>query len=330
VTREVVLAARPEGEPRVGDFELREVPDPLPGEGEVLVRNVFVSVDPYMRGRMTGVRTYVDPYELGAAIDGAAVGRVVESRHGGFEPGDWVLSTLGWRELGTVDAAHLRRLDPAVAPPTTALGVLGMPGLTAWVGLVDIACIEPGEVVYVSGAAGAVGSAAVQIAKLKGCRVVGSAGSAEKVAWLRELGVEAFDYRETPPREALRGGIDVYFDNVGGAQLEAAIGALRPSGRVAACGAISGYNDTAPSPGPRNLALVVSKRLRVRGFIVLDHLDRFAAFVDEVGPWVRDGRVRYRETIVDGLENLPSAFAGLFRGDNVGKMLVRVGPDDPA
>jgi NADPH-dependent curcumin reductase CurA len=188
--------------------------------------------------------------------------------------------------------------------------------------------VEAGETIYVSGAAGAVGSAAAQIARLKGLRVIGSAGSAEKVGWLRSLGVEAFDYRETPARDGLADGIDVYFDNVGGRQLEAALGALRDFGRVIACGSIATYNAEQPEPGPRNLSFVVTKRLRVQGFIVIDHGDRYPAFLAEVGPWVRDGAIAYRETIVDGLENTPAAFAGLFRGENVGKMLVRIGPDD--
>jgi len=281
-----------------------------------------------MRSRMSGIRTYVGPYEVGEPIDGGAVGRVVATNDAGLAEGDWVLSGLGWREGGIAVAKHLRKLDPAVAPPSTALGVLGMPGLTAWVGLVDVGGVQAGDVVYVSGAAGAVGSTAAQIAKLKGLRVIGSAGSPGKVDWLRSLGIEAFDYRETAAKDALADGIDVYFDNVGGAQLEAALFALRPFGRVVACGAISRYNDERPEPGPRNLGLVVTKRLRIQGFIVIDHGDRYPAFFAEVAPWVSDGKIVYRETIVDGLERLPSAFAGLFRGDNVGKMLVRVGPDD--
>ena len=327
MTREVVLVARPQGAPRESDFAVREVEEREPGEGEVLVRNVFVSVDPYMRSRMSGIRTYVGPYELGDPIDGGAVGRVVASNDDRFAEGDWVLSGLGWCEQGVSDARRLRKVDPEIAPPSTALGVLGMPGLTAWVGLVDIGAVKEGDVMYVSGAAGAVGSAAAQIGKLKGLRVIGSAGSPEKVEWLRSLGIDAFDYHETAAKEALADGIDVYFDNVGGAQLEAALHALRPFGRVVACGSISRYNDERPEPGPRNLALIVTKRLRVQGFIVMDHGDRYPAFLAEVAPWVRDGKVAYRETIVEGLERLPSAFAGLFRGDNVGKMLVRVGPD---
>jgi len=328
VTREIVLAARPQGVPKESDFAVRDVDDAEPAEGQVLVRNVFVSVDPYMRGRMSGIRTYVDPYDVGSPIDGGAVGRVVESRHAGFAAGDWVLSRLGWREHGVAEGDHVRKLDPAAAPPSTALGVLGMPGLTAWVGLVDIGRVEAGETIYVSGAAGAVGSIAAQIAKQKGLRVIGSAGTDEKVEWLTSLGVEAFDYRSTRVRDALKDGIDVCFDNVGGEQLEAAISALRPFGRVVACGAIARYNDERAEPGPRNMSLVVTNRLRIEGFIVVDHMQRFPTFIAEVGPWVRDGTVQYRETIVEGLERVPAAFAGLFEGANIGKMLVRVGPDD--
>jgi NADPH-dependent curcumin reductase CurA len=326
VSREVVLAARPAGVPRESDFELRQADEQEPAEGEVAVRNVFVSVDPYMRSRMTGVRTYVGPCEVGDVVDGAAVGRVVASRHPGFAEGDWVLSRLGWREHGIADGDRLRKLDPAIAPPSTALGVLGVPGLTAWVGLVDVGRVQEGETLWVSGAAGAVGSVAAQIGRLKGLRVIGSVGSREKVEWLESLGIEAYDYNVTAAKDALADGIDVYFDNVGDKHLESALFALRDFGRVIACGAISRYNDEGPQPGPRNLGLIVTKRLRVEGFIVTDHMDRYRAFLEEVGPWVRDGKLVYRETIVDGIDNIPSAFAGLFRGDNIGKMLVRVGP----
>jgi NADPH-dependent curcumin reductase CurA len=323
--REVVLARHPQGAPQESDFEIRDVPGRAPGDGEVSVRNAFVSVDPYMRGRMSGVRTYVDPYVLGEPVAGGAVGRVVESRYPALAEGDWVLSMLGWREQGVARGDTLHKLDPSLAPPSTALGVLGMPGLTAWFGLVEIGDVKEGETIYLSGAAGAVGSTAAQIAKLKGLRVVGSAGSAEKVEWLRSLGIEAFDYRKTPAKEALADGIDVYFDNVGGEQLEAALTALRPYGRVIACGAISRYNDERPAPGPRNLGFVVTKRLRIQGYIIADHWDRFPAFLAEAGPWVAAGQIAYRETILDGIENAPVAFGGLFSGENTGKMLVRVG-----
>jgi NADPH-dependent curcumin reductase CurA len=330
VTREVILAARPQGAPQEADFELRHADEVEPGDGEVLVRNVFVSVDPYMRGRMTGIRTYVAPFEVGAPIEGGAVGRVVASKYDGLSEGDWVASMLGWREVGVVEGSALRKLDPALAHPSTALGVLGMTGFTAWVGLVEIADVKEGETIFVSGAAGAVGSTAVQIAKLKGLEVIGSAGSDEKVEWLRALGVQAFNYRETPAKEALADGIDVYFDNVGGEQLEAALSAMRPFGRIAACGAISRYNDQQPEPGPRNLGFVVSKRLRLQGFIVTDHTARFGDFLRDVAPWFAEGKIEHRETVLDGIENVPAAFAGLFHGHNTGKMLVRVGPDDTA
>jgi NADPH-dependent curcumin reductase CurA len=324
VSREIVLAGRPAGVPRASDFEVREAAPVELDERDVRVRNVYVSVDPYMRSRMSGARTYIGPYELGDVIDGGAVGQVVESRHDGFAPGDWVLSQLGWREEGVAAGDHVRKLDPALAPPSAALGVLGMPGLTAWVGLNVIGEVREGQAIYVSGAAGAVGSIAAQLARLGGLRVIGSAGTPEKVEWLRSLGIEAFDYRETKARDALADGIDVYFDNVGGVQLEAALGALRPFGRVIGCGQIDRYNDEQPHPGPRNMALIVTKRLRLEGFIVLDHLRRYPEFLAEIAPLVADGRVVHRETVVEGFESLPDAFAGLFRGDNVGKMLVRL------
>jgi NADPH-dependent curcumin reductase CurA len=314
--------------PVESDFELREIEHAALADGEALVRNVFVSVDPYMRGRMTGVDTYVPGFAVGSSVDGGAVGRVVESRDPLLAEGDWVVSQLGWCEHGVVAAKRLRKIDPDVAHPSTALGILGMPGFTAWVGLEVIGQVKEGETIFVSGAAGAVGSAAAQIARLKGLRVIGSAGSSEKVEWLRSLGIEAFNYHETPAKEALADGIDVYFDNVGGDQLVAALTALRVYGRVIACGAISRYNDERAEPGPRNLFLMVTKRLRLQGFIVFDHYDRFGDFAAEVGPWFASGEIIHRETILDGLENVPAAFAGLFRGENIGKMLVRVGPDD--
>ena len=326
-TREVHHAARPRGVPQLTDFRVVDVDLPDPADGEVLIENAFVSVDPYMRGRMNDTKSYVPPFQIGEPLTGGAVGQVISSRNDQWPEGTWVVHNLGWRELALSDGAGLLPFDPSLAPVSTALGVLGMPGLTAYVGLLDVGRPKEGETVFVSGAAGAVGSAVGQIAKLKGCRVIGSAGSAEKIAWLRELGFdEVFDYRETSAREALRDGIDVYFDNVGGETLEAALSALRPRGRVVACGAISQYNATELPPGPRNLFLVVTKRLRIEGFIVSDHFDRLPAFLADAGPWVRDGSLRYRETIVEGIENAPAAFIGLLAGENVGKMLVRVGP----
>jgi hypothetical protein len=331
VSREVRLVARPMGFPNEDLFEVVETPIPEPAAGQLLVRNAYFSVDPYMRPRMNDVRSYVAPYTLGEAMTGGAVGRVAVSRNAAFAEGEWVLHSLGWREWALSDGSGMRRVDPSVAPVSTALGVLGMPGFTAWYGLFELGAPKEGETVFVSGAAGAVGSAAGQMARIAGCRVIGSAGSQEKLAWLRELGFDAvYSYRETRPREALAelapDGIDVYFDNVGGDQLEAAIGALRLYGRVVACGSISRYNDVEPNPGPRNMFLVVTKRLRLQGFIISDHFDRFGEFYPCAREWVGDGRLRYRETVVEGIENAPRAFLGLLRGENVGKMLVKVGP----
>ena len=333
ISREIRLVARPRGFPEEELFEVAETAIPDPAEGQVLIRNAFFSVDPYMRPRMNDVRSYVAPFTLGEAMTGGAVGRVVASRDERYAEGDWVLHYLGWREWALTDGAAVRRLDPEAAPVSTALGVLGMPGFTAWYGLFVLGRPQKGDTVLVSGAAGAVGSAAGQMAAIAGCRVVGSAGSVEKLAWLRDLGFDGvFNYREQSAREALAElapeGIDIYFDNVGGDHLEAAIGALRTYGRVVACGSISRYNDAEPSPGPRNMFLVVTKRLRIEGFIIRDHYDRFGEFVAEASEWVRDGRLRYRETVVDGIENAPKAFLGLLRGENIGKMLVKVGPDD--
>ena len=330
-SREIRLAARPSGEPAPSDFELASVDVGDPAPGEVVVRNLVMSVDPYMRGRMNDVPSYVPPFGLGEAMTGAAVGEVVASAQDGLAEGDVVVHDLGWRELAVLPARRAHRVDVSLAPPSAYLGVLGMPGLTAYVGLLDIAALREGDVVFVSGAAGAVGSLAGQLAKLRGHVVVGSAGSPEKVAMLRdELGFDAaFDYHDGPVRPLLRAaapdGIDVYFDNVGGEHLEAAISALRLRGRVALCGAVSVYNATEPPPGPRNLSQAVGKRLTLRGFIIFDHEDRRAAFVEEVAPLLRDGRITARETVVDGgIEAAPQAFIDLLRGANTGKMLVRL------
>ena len=332
IAREVRLVARPQGFPGEDLFELAETPIPDPAEGQLLVRNAYFSVDPYMRPRMNDVRSYVAPFTLGEAMTGGAVGRVAASRHPQFEEGDWVLHGLGWREWALSDGSGVRKVDLAGAPISTSLGVLGMPGFTAYYGLFELGRPEPGEAVFVSGAAGAVGSAAGQMAKIAGCRVLGCAGSPEKVAWLRELGFDhAFDYREQTLRDAVEtaapDGIDIYFDNVGGDQLEAAIGALRTRGRIVACGSISRYNDVEAAPGPRNMFMVVTKRLRIQGYIISDHYDGFGDFLARAQEWVREGRLHYRETVVDGIENAPKAFLGLLRGENVGKMLVKVGPD---
>jgi NADPH-dependent curcumin reductase CurA len=314
------------------DFALVEREVPNPDQGQVLVRNHFISVDPYMRGRMNDVQSYAPPYAVGEAMAGGAVGTVIISNSPQLTLGDIVVHMHGWREYALGDAGRFRRVVAAAGVPLSAyLGVLGMPGLTAYVGLLDIAAMRPGETVFVSGAAGAVGSTVGQIARLRGAaRVIGSAGSEDKVAFLtKELGFSAaFNYKAGPIRGLLReaapDGVDVYFDNVGGHHLEAAIGALRPFGRVALCGAVSQYNATEPPPGPRNLALAIGKRMTVRGFLVSDHSDRMPAFAEELGGWVSAGKLRYRETVVEGIENAPAAFIGMLRGENTGKMVVRL------
>ncbi|PWU46189.1 NADP-dependent oxidoreductase [Micromonospora sp. S4605] len=328
--REIHLASRPQGWPTAENFRLVETDVPKPGPGQLLVRNRYMSVDPYMRGRMNDVKSYVPPFPLDAPLDGGAVGEVVASEAEGFAPGDWVLHGLGWREYALVDAGSARIVDPDLAPVTSYLHVLGMTGLTAYAGLLEVAGMKPGETVFVSAAAGAVGSLVGQIAKLKGAsRVIGSAGSAAKVERLRALGFDAaFDYHDGPVRQSLKvaapEGIDVYFDNVGGDHLEAAISALRLHGRAAICGMIAQYNDTEPPAAPRNLALVIGKRLTLRGFLVGDHGALRGQFVREMSGWLRDGSIGYDETVVDGIEHAPEAFLGLLRGENLGKMLVRV------
>ncbi|MGN9775669.1 NADP-dependent oxidoreductase [Micromonospora sp. H33] len=328
--REIHLASRPEGWPTEDTFRLVTTDVPTPGPGQLVVRNTYLSVDPYMRGRMNDVKSYVAPFALDAPLDGGAVGEVVASEADGFAPGDTVLHGLGWREYALLDAKAARKVDPDLAPVTAYLGVLGMTGLTAYAGLLDVAAMKPGETVFVSGAAGAVGSMVGQIAKLKGAaRVVGSAGSPAKVDRLKALGFDAaFDYHDGPVREQLRAaapdGIDVYFDNVGGEHLEAAIGAMRLHGRAAICGMIAQYNATEPPAAPRNLALLIGKRLTLRGFLVGDHGHLREQFVREVAGWLRDGKLAYDETVVDGIENAPAAFLGLLRGENLGKMLVRL------
>jgi len=330
-SREVHLAARPQGEPRPSDFALVEVDVREPGAGEVVVRNLVMSVDPYMRGRMNDVKSYVPPFQIDAPLDGGAVGEVVTSEDPSLAPGDVVLHGLGWREFAVGPAKGFRKVDTSAATPSAYLGVLGMPGLTAYAGLFAVARMLPGETVFVSGAAGAVGSLVGQLAKLRGGTVVGSAGSAAKVAWLTdELGFDrAFNYHDGAVAASLASaapqGIDVYFDNVGGEHLEAAIGALKVHGRAVICGMISVYNSATPSPAPRNLALVIGKRLRLEGMLVSDHADLQGEFVREVAPALADGRVQARETFVDGIENAASAFIGLLRGDNTGKMIVRLG-----
>jgi NADPH-dependent curcumin reductase CurA len=331
VPREIILASRPDGWPTVANFALVEVPHQDLADGQVRVRNLFMSVDPYMRGRMNDVKSYVPPFEVGRPLEGGAVGEVVESRSPDLAVGDLVLHMLGWRDEAVLDARHARKVAKIEGlSPSAYLGVLGMPALTAYVGLLDIAAFQPGDSVFVSGAAGAVGSVAGQIAKLKGAsRVIGSAGSDDKVRWLTEIGFDvAFNYKTAPVLDQLRnaapGGIDVYFDNVGEDHLDAALWVLNTHGRVAMCGAIARYNDTELTPGPSAIAMVITKRLTLRGFIITDHQDRLPAMIAEVGGWLREGKLLHAETVVDGLEHAPDAFINLLRGTNTGKMIVRL------
>jgi NADPH-dependent curcumin reductase CurA len=334
-TREWHLAARPHGEPAPEDFRLVEVPVPDPTEGQVVVRMTAMSVDPYMRGRMRSTPSYAPSWEVGEVMRGGAVGRVVASRAADLPEGALVLTDAAWREVAVVDAAAVTRLPSLTdVPPSWFLGVLGMPGLTAYTGLFRIAGLTAGEDLYVSAAAGAVGSLVGQFARLRGAgRVVGSAGSPAKVAWLTgDLGfTAAFDHHDGPVvlslTEAAPDGVDVFFDNVGGAHLEAALHVLRVHGRAALCGSISGYNAVEPPPGPRNLGLMVGKRLTLRGFLVGDHADLREEFTDTVSGWLRSGELVVRETVYEGIENAVPAFLDLLRGANTGKMVVRLAPD---
>lgn len=330
--REYQLLRRPVGMPAESDFATVARTLPSVGPGQVRVRNLFLSVDPYMRGRMSDAKSYAAPYELNAPMAGGAVGRIEESSHPGLAVGAVVLSMNGWREGFVSDGKDLQPLDVSAAPPQAFLGTLGMPGLTAYAGLFDVGGLNDGETVLVSGAAGAVGMVVCQIAKAKGCRVIGTVGADAKGAWLREqAGVDvAINYKTTPSlRKAIAAaapdGVDLTFENVGGEHLEAALASAKTFGRVAICGLISQYNVTDAGPGIRNMRDVLTKRLTVRGFIVTDHAKRQPDFIREMIGWIKAGKMKWTETIVDGFERMPSAFLGLFSGQNLGKMVVRVG-----
>jgi NADPH-dependent curcumin reductase CurA len=322
------LKSRPTGMPTMDNFELKEVELPPLSEGQVRVRNRWLSVDPYMRGRMNDVKSYTPPFEVGAPLEGGAIGEVVESRADGFKAGDLVQHMSGWRDEAVLDQRAANKLPPLNAPHEQFLGVLGVTGITAYFGLLDAAHAKAGDIVFVSAAAGAVGSVVVQVAKAKGMKVIASAGGQEKCDWVRSLGAdEVIDYKAGSILKGLAAaapeGIDVYFDNVGGDHLDAALAVARNNARFAICGMIEGYNDPTPASF-RFIARIIAARINIKGFLVLDYYTRLAEFYGEMAPWVASGAVKSRETIVDGLEQTPDAFLGLFRGDNIGKMLVRL------
>jgi len=315
------------------NFAAVETDMPTPGDGELLIRNIYLSLDPYMRPRMNDQKSYVAPFAVGEVLSGGTVGEVVASRQADFAVGDIVIGMLGWERFSLSDGAGLMKAPFTDVALSHYLGVLGMPGLTAYVGLMKIGRPKAGETVFVSAASGAVGSVVGQIARIEGCFVAGSAGSDAKVACLLEtLGFDAgFNYKTQDIGAGLRracpDGIDIDFENVGGAMLEQVIAQMNDFGRIVFCGAISAYNQDRPEPGPRNLFQMIAKRVRMEGFVVLDHYGEFPTYVAKARGWLADGRLKALETIVDGLENAPSALIGLFKGENLGKMIVRVGPD---
>jgi NADPH-dependent curcumin reductase CurA len=334
MNRQVLLARRPDGAPVAEDFRIADAPIPEPSDGQVVVRGIYLSLDPYMRGRISDARSYAKPVELGAVIEGRVVGQVTRSRDPAWREGDYVFGGYGWQLYSAVPAGDLRRLDPAAAPISTALGVLGMPGLTAYVGLAEIGRPQSGETVVVSAASGAVGAVAGQLARRAGARVVGIAGGGDKCRYVNdELGFDAcLDHRSPDLGAALDAacpkGIDVYFENVGGAVQAAVFPRLNDFGRMVMCGMVSEYNDPTPRPGP-NLMSVVRKRLKIQGFIVGDHRQHAAEFQALAAPLVKSGQLKYREDIVEGLDNAPAAFIGLLQGKNFGKLLIRLA-DDPS
>jgi NADPH-dependent curcumin reductase CurA len=331
--RQVLLKRRPTGAPTNADFEIVDAPIADPAEGEVLVCGIYLSLDPYMRGRISGARSYAKPVDIGAVIEGRVVGQVARSRDPAFREDDFVLGGYGWQLYSAVPAKSLVKLDPAEAPLSTALGALGMPGLTAYVGLTDIGRPQRGETVVVSAASGAVGAVVGQLAKHAGAYVVGIAGGADKCRFVeKELGVDAcIDRRSDDLGAALDhacpNGIDVYWENVGGAVQQAVFPRLNDFARMVLCGMVAEYNDVEPRPGP-NLMAAVRKRIKIQGFIVSDQWQRFAEYRAMAAPLVRDGKLRYREDIVEGLDRAPEAFIGLLQGRNFGKLLVKLG-DDP-
>ena len=331
VNRKFTLAARPVGYPKPSDFELVTEQIPTPDDGEVLVRTNYLSVDPYMRGRMNDRASYAPNVQIGEAMVGSVVGEVVASKNPDFQVGDIATGGLGWQEYGVSDGDNLRKVDPTLAPISTALGILGMPGLTAYFGLLEICDPQPGETVFVSAAAGAVGSLVGQIAKIKGCRAVGSAGSDEKVDYVvDELGFDAaFNYKTVKNygaklAEQCPEGIDAYFDNVGGAITDAVFPLINVKARVSICGQISQYNLENPEQGPRFLWHLIVKRAKIEGFLVFEFADKHDDGLRQMAEWIQAGKLKYREEITEGFENAPAAFIGMLKGSNIGKQLVKV------
>jgi NADPH-dependent curcumin reductase len=334
--KRIVLASRPIGEPKPSDFRIEEYPVPAPGNGQVLLRTIWLSLDPYMRGRMSDAASYAAPVQIGGVMEGGTVSEVVVSNSAAFKKGDIVLSRAGWQTHALSDGQGLSKIDPELAPISTAVGVLGMPGMTAYFGLLEIGKPQPGEAVVVAAASGAVGSAVGQIAKIKGTRVIGIAGGKEKCDYVKkELGFDdCLDHRDANLAAKLKNacpkGIDVYFENVGGAVFEAVFPFLNTFARVPVCGLIAHYNDTEANPPKWASSLmraILTKRLTFRGFIVTDFAARHGDFLRDMSQWVREGKVKYKEFVTEGLDSAPDAFMGLLKGANFGKQLVRVGPD---
>ncbi|WP_207060786.1 NADP-dependent oxidoreductase [Motiliproteus sp. SC1-56] len=328
---EIHLKRRPVGLPAKEDFSLVSNPIESLKDDEVLVKNLWMSVDPYMRGRMVDRESYVPPFALDAVLEGGAIGEVVESNNPAFGVGSKVASMNGWRQYFTTTGKDLQLLPETGIAEQAYLGVLGMPGMTAYTGLMKIAGLQPGDNVFVSAASGAVGAIVCQIAKLNGCHVAGSVGSDDKARYLEEeLGVDAVvNYKtcgdlQQAIAKACPDGIDVYFENVGGAHLEAVLNLMNENGRIAVCGMIDQYNATAPAPGPANLSQIIIKKLKLQGFIVTDHWDGYPAFVQQMGQWIQQQKVTWKETVFNGIEQAPEAFIGLFEGKNTGKMLVKL------
>ncbi|HUA32522.1 MAG TPA: NADP-dependent oxidoreductase [Candidatus Binataceae bacterium] len=331
VNRQITLAARPVGEPKESDFKLVETEIPTPGPDQFLVQVIYLSVDPYMRGRMSDRPSYAPPVEIGEVMGGAGIGRIIKSNTRRFRVGEIVSGYFGWQEYAASGADGIQKINPELAPVSTWLGVLGMPGMTAYFGLLEICHPRAGETLVVSGAGGAVGAIVGQIAKIEGCRVIGIAGSDEKVEWLTtELGFDAaFNYKTSPDiggklRELCPRGIDIYFDNVGGTISDAVLPLINTKARISVCGQISQYNATETGTGPRLTGLLIERQARMEGFLVLQFAEKMKSAQNKMVQWLKAGRIKFRETRITGIENAPAAFIGMLRGDNVGKQLVQL------